>query len=123
MKCYDGKSENAVYYVQTATGSIPLSNKTITPTHKSPEPSTKSLEILVSRSECEQKLNALRNGVLDLNSISVQEWIEMSYMSLFMNQELHLDVNIVDRGNVFHLHTCVQGVVPPVPTEKLGQKV
>ena len=119
-KFCDERSENAVYSVPTVTEDTPLSNRTTTHMTSSNPPSEKSLEISVSRSECEQKLNALRNGVLDLSDITVREWIEISYMALFDNQELHLDLNVVEAGNVVHLHTCVQGIIPPASVTSLG---
>lgn len=122
VKLYDGRSANAVYYARTATGNTPLSNRNITPTPMCEKDSTPSLTTSVSRTETEQKINALLNGVLDLNTISLREWIELSYMSLFHKEELQLNINIVEGGNVVRLHTCVQAIVPPAEMDKLGTK-
>lgn len=123
VRFYDVRYENVVYSVQTVTGNTPLSSKTTTPTMTSEQSSLPSLEPTKSRSdEYAEKLRLMQEGTLDLNTITLREWIEISYLAMFDRQELNLDINIIEGGNRIHLHTCVQAIAPPVGSQPLGIK-
>ena len=49
-------------------------------------------------------------------------WLQVSYLSLFNKQVTNGDQTIVYNGNVYNLHFCVSGVVPPADTVKLKDK-
>jgi hypothetical protein len=119
---YDARYANVVYSVQTVTGSTPLSSKTTTATLTSEKPSKQSLRITVSPSEAAETIRRLENGTLDLSTISVREWIEVSYIALFDQQDLHFEISVVEGGNAVRLHTCIRGIVPPMNKDSLGNR-
>ena len=117
------KFGNAEYYVRTAIESTPLSSRTITQTPKSTLPCEKLIEPMELGPEaCEKIREALIKGTIDLRTISVAQWIQVSYLNLFSQKETHMQQAIVYDGNVYNLHLCVTGVVPPASPDKLREK-
>lgn len=117
------KSESAEYYVRTAIGNTHLSSKTITPTPRSSMPCEKSTgPSALSPERCEEIRVGLLSGKLDLHTVSLLDWMHVSYLSLFNKQETHMQQSIVYDGNVYNLHFCVSSVVPPAQPEKLREK-
>jgi hypothetical protein len=95
---------------------------TTTATLTSEKPSKQSLRITVSPSEAAETIRRLENGTLDLSTISVREWIEVSYIALFDQQDLHFEISVVEGGNAVRLHTCIRGIVPPMNKDSLGNR-
>ncbi len=117
------KSESAKYYVRTATGNTPLSSKTTTQTPKSPPPCEKLIAHTdLGPENCEKIREGIINGKLDLTKISMATWLHVSYLELYNKQETHANQAVVYNGNVYNLHFCVTGVVPPADTAKLREK-
>ena len=117
------KSGSAKYYVRTATESTPLSSRIITQTPKSAPLCVKSIKPMELGPEgCEKIREGLINGTIDLTTISVAQWLHVSYLSLFAQKETHMEQAVVYEGNVYNLHLCVSGVVPPEAAEKLRDK-
>jgi hypothetical protein len=119
VKYYDGKSANAVYSVPTATGNIPLSNKTTTRTQMFEPLSVGSTEITTSPSDFARIRDELIAGTLDLDSITLKEYLDVSFLSLFDKLEVNSDHRVFYQGNIYQLHACVTGVVPNQPVEDL----
>ena len=123
QKSFAPKSESVKYYVQTATENTPSSSKTITPTPKFVPPCEKLIEPMELGPEaCEKIREALIKGTIDLRTISVAQWIQVSYLNLFSQKETHMQQAIVYDGNVYNLHLCVSGVIPPASPDKLREK-
>jgi hypothetical protein len=119
VRYYGGKLGNAVYSVQTATGNTPLSSKTITPTEMFEKHSVGSMKITTSPSDFARIRDELVAGELDLESITLKEYLDVSFLSLYDGLEVNSDIRVVYQGNVYQLHTCVTGVVPASPVKEL----
>ena len=123
QKSSDPKSGSAKYYVRTATESTPSSNKTTMRTPKSLQHCTKSISATaLSPERCAEIREGLLKGTIDLREVSLAQWIHVSYLTLFDKKETHLEQAIVYEGNVYNLHLCVSGVIPPASPEKLREK-
>ncbi len=110
---YNVKFENVVYSAPTATESTLPPSKEAMLTKTSKVLCAKSTETLESSLDFKRIRDGLNDGTLDLSTISVQDWLEVTFLSMYGGDEVHIDTSIVDRGCVYHLHMCVQGVVPP----------
>ncbi|KKL27733.1 hypothetical protein LCGC14_2382220 [marine sediment metagenome] len=123
QKSFAPKSESVKYYVQTATENTPSSSKTITPTPRSAPRCVKSIKPMELGPEgCEKIREGLIKGTIDLTTISVAQWLHVSYLALFAQKETHMERAVVYEGNVYNLHLCVSGVMPPEATAKLKHK-
>ncbi len=117
------KSGNAEYFVRTATASTPLSSKITTPTQKYEPPCEKSIvPTELEPKDCERIRKGIIDGTLDLHTISMATWLHVSYLALYDQHETHAEQAIAFQGNVYNLHFCVSGVVPPAPSAKLREK-
>ncbi len=117
------KSESVKYYVQTVTGSTHLSSRTTTPTPKSLPPCKKLIQPTeLGPKDCEKIREGLISGKIDLHTISMATWLQVSYLALFNKQVTNGEQTIVYNGNVYNLHFCVSGVVPPAVTKALEEK-
>ena len=77
-----------------------------------------------SAEEYERIKDGLVDGTLDPESITFADWLQVSFLTLYnASEELHSEPKIVHKGNVYHLHVCVQGVIPAQPVEALQNKV
>ncbi len=122
VKSYDGKSENAEYFARTATGNIPLSSKTTTPTLTCEPLSEKSMPITISPNDFSRIRDALIAGEADLSNITFEQYLQVSFLSLFDGLEIHNELKVIYKGNVFTLHACVNGVVPSQSVEALRKQ-
>ena len=123
QKSSEQKSESAKYYVRTATENTPLSNKTTTPIPKSSPPCKKLTDPTeLSPEHCAKIRRGIESGAIDLCTISMATWLQVSYLALFNKEVTNGEQTIVYKGNVYNLHFCVSGIVPPSPPDKLGQK-
>jgi len=117
------KSGSAEYYVRTATGSTHSFNKTTTPTPQSSPPCEKLIKQMdVGPENCEKIREGIISGKIDLRTVSMATWLQVSYLALFNKQVTNGEQAIVHNGNVYNLHFCVSGVVPPASPEKLQEK-
>ncbi len=117
------KSASAEYYVRTATGSTRSSSRITTPIKKYAPPCEKSiLPTELEPKDCKRIQEGLVAGTLDLRTISMATWLHVSYLALYDAQVTHSEQAITFQGNVYNLHFCVSGVVPPAQTDKLREK-
>ncbi len=113
VKSFDVRFENVVYFARTVTESTPQNSKETMPTKTSKMLCVKSTETMESSHDFERIRDGLTDGTLDLSTISVQEWLEVSFLSMYGGEELHIDTKVISKGCVYHLHLCVQQVIPP----------
>lgn len=117
------KSESVEYYVQTVTGDTHSSNKIIIQTPKSMPPCSKSIAPMeFDPGECAKIREKIMEGTLDLRTISLAQWMHVSFLSLFNQQETHIQQTVLFQGSVYSLHACVNGVVPPEAVARLKEK-
>lgn len=122
LKSYDGKSANAVYSVQTATGNTPLNNSPTIPTMTSEPHSTPSTPITISPSDYVTIRDALVAGTLDYSSITLEQFLEVSFLALFEGFEIHNELRVVHKGNLYQLHACLSAVVPGQSVKALNTR-
>lgn len=78
-----------------------------------------SMKITTSPSDFARIRDELVAGELDLESITLKEYLDVSFLSLYDGLEVNSDIRVVYQGNVYQLHTCVTGVVPASPVKEL----
>ena len=123
QKSSEQKFGSAKYYVRTATENTPLSSRTTTPIPKSSQPCEKSMQPEIMGPEhCAKIRKGIEDGEIDLRTISVATWLQVSYLALFNKEVTNGEQTIVYKGNVYNLHFCVSGITPPAQADKLGQK-
>lgn len=64
----------------------------------------------------------LKTSTLELDELSVADWMNYSFLSMFAQQEVHLEQAVMFQGSVYYLHTCIQSVVPPEQTKNISEK-
>ena len=123
-KFSDVRFGNVVYFAPTAIESILLNNRITTAIQTYEERCRNYMTLTKSAEEYETIKDGLLDGSLDPESISFADWLHVSFLSLYSkSEELHTEPKLVYKGSVYHLHVCVQGVVPAQPVDLLRQKV
>ncbi len=122
VRSFDVKLENVVYSVRTAIDSTQSSNRDITHTMISKDLCSRSSAISMSNNEFELLRSGIEAGTVDLAEISAEELLHMSFLSIFGGDILHVDRNIVHKGNMYDVHFCVQGVAPNQQVEAINKK-
>lgn len=51
-------------------------------------------------------------GELDLDEITVGEWLRMSLLTMFAGAELHRDIPVFYKGGLYTTHLCVSFIRP-----------
>lgn len=73
-------------------------------------PCDRSMNITISTVRTEQILDKIERN--DFKGISLEEYLQVSFLTLMSGEEQHLEEKVVYGGNVFELHACVQQVNP-----------
>jgi len=124
QKFFDARYGNVVYFAPTAIESIRLNSRITTAIRTYEERCKRYMTTTVSAEDYERIRAGLIDGTLDPESITFADWLQVSFLNLYnAGEELHVEPKIVHKGNVYHLHTCVQGIVPAAPVESLKNKV
>ena len=58
-------------------------------------------------------MEALKRGGSALETVTVAEWIQVSFLRLFNGQNTHIDEPVLYGENVFDLHACISKVNAP----------
>jgi len=120
---YDKKFASAEFYAQTAIENIQSDNKITTQNPESLEHCRKSLNNTELASEDFKKLRQqFRDGTLDLTRVSVAEWLNLSFLTMFNAEQIHLEQPVLFKGSMYSMHACVSSVVPPEKTTNLRKK-
>lgn len=112
-KYSEKKSENAGSFVPTATRSIPLPKENITPTTTSDPHLRRFMRSTPSKERIVEIVDGIRDNTIDYDTVSMQEWLQISFLMLFDGDEVHMELPIIYGGSTYHLHACVEQVVPP----------
>ena len=83
---------------------------------------TEYMQFTISPSDSERLITGLRDGTLDLNTVSMAEYLQISFLTLMSGEEIHIEQKMVAGGNVFNLHACVSSVTPSQPMKSLREK-
>jgi hypothetical protein len=77
-----------------------------------------------SSKDFEKLLVGLNNGTLDLNKVSVADYLHASFLAMFADTEsVEINQEIVYKGNFYRMHACIMGVTPNQPVEGIERKV
>ena len=67
----------------------------------------------VTEQRFQEIVDGINNNTIDYATVTVQEWLEVSFLMLFHGEESHIDIKIMYGGGVYGLHSCISGVAPP----------
>ena len=75
----------------------------------------------ISTSRAEQVIEAMATNRLE--GISLEEYLQVSFLTLMSGEEQHLEEKVMYGGNLFTLHACVSAVNPGQQIEALRKIV
>ena len=76
----------------------------------SPLHCNESMNITISPNRTKEVVERLEAG--KLAGITMEEYLQVSFLSLMSGDEIHLEEKVMYGGNLFTLHACVSGVNP-----------
>lgn len=122
------KSENAACSVQIVIGDTLSFNKTITPILMSAMRCKEYMRPMESPTdEYAARFNTISEGIdrgsLDYSTVSMKEWMEVSFLMLYHGKESQLEQKMVYGGNLFQFHACINQITPNQQVSALGNKV
>lgn len=116
------KFGNAVFFASYATDYI-LSSRWSTiamTTSKPPCETSMPSTISITEDRTNYLMERLEDGTLDFNTVTMAEWLQISFLVSFHSGEpMHLSEEIMYGGNLFSLHACVEQIVPNQPMAPL----
>lgn len=59
----------------------------------------------------------MNEGRVDLSEVSVHDWLHLSFLAMYNQEQLHLDEKLMYQGVIYGMHLCVQSANP---AESLG---
>ena len=63
------------------------------------------------------------DGTLDFTKVTVEDWMHVSFLSLFEGNVVEFDRTVEFRGGVYTLHACIDSITPPEQTETLRGQI
>jgi len=78
---------------------------------------------MTSETRAHEIIDGIDNGTLDYATVTMEEWLQVSFLSLFHGEEVHIELPIVYGGCAFHLHACVEQVVPGADVPPLRKEI
>ena len=112
QKNYVPKLGSVVSFARTAIESIQSSNRSTIPMTTSKRPCETSSASTILSSRAEEIVNGLADGTLDLTTVTLAEFVQVSFLRLVSFDETHLEQTIMYGGNVFKFHACVSEIQP-----------
>jgi len=82
-------------------------------------PLERSMKITISPNDYTDIHDAIIAGKADFSKITMEQYMNIAFLSLFSGDEIHNDLRVVHKGNVYQLHACISGIVPNQPVEQL----
>lgn len=120
---YELKFGNVVSFAQTAIDFILLNNWSTMPIRMSSQHSGESMSDTISENRTTEIIDGLEAGTLDYNTVTMAEWLQVSFLMLYHGQETHVEQKVTYGGAVYKLHACVAAVNPAIgDTKKLEAK-
>jgi len=81
------------------------------PTTMYEPPCEKSMTVTISNERTAEIIKALETGH-GLDKVTMEEYLQVSFLTLMSGDEVHSEERIMYGGNVFSLHVCVNQVAP-----------
>ena len=116
------KLGSVVSFAPTAIADILWNSRDITPTMTSEPLCREFMTDTISASKAQQAADGIRNGTLDFATISLEEYLQVSFLQLYHGAEVHIEQKVVYGGGVYALHACLSKVVPPAQVAELRNK-
>lgn len=79
------------------------------------------MSVTISSNRTREILDRLEAGQIE--GISLEEFMQVSFLSLMSGDEVHIEEKVMYGGNLFQLHACVNSVTPSQPISALRTKV
>jgi len=84
-------------------------------------PCERSMTVTISKNRTEEVLKGIETGHIE--GITLQEYIQVAFLTLMSGDEQHIQEKIVDGGNVYAMHVCLESVAPNQPVVALRKTV
>ncbi|HEX04858.1 MAG TPA: hypothetical protein ENH10_06840 [Bacteroidetes bacterium] len=111
---------NAGFYAPTATESTPSNSKDTTQAMKLGEPC--KLLPLSTDSNPDQRLQAICAGRVGLDSVMMDEWVQLVVLRMVVGAQTHLNVDVPYGGGLYSLHHHIEVADLPVQIQSLMEK-
>ena len=69
------------------------------------------MTVMISNERTQEIVKSLETGH-GLDQITMEEYLQVSFLSLMSEDEVHMEETIMYGGNLFTLHACVNQVNP-----------
>ena len=77
---------------------------------------------MVLPTRARQIVDAINDGSLDYATVTLEEWLQVSFLALYHGEGVDIELPVVYGGARFLLHACVEQVVPPGDMSALRKK-
>ncbi len=104
---------NAVSFAPTAIGDILWNSKSTTPTPTYEPLCREFMTDTISPNRLVQIRDGIEAGTIDFATVSVEEYLQVSFLMLYHGEELHIEQKVMYGGGRYNLHACVSQVVAP----------
>lgn len=89
----------------------------------SSRPCDPSMKSMVSENRCREIVQGINDATLDYATVTLEEWLQVSFLHLYHGEEVHIELPVVYGGAAFHLHACVEQVIPGEETAALRRQM
>lgn len=81
----------------------------------------KYLNDMISENDAQKIIDRIEAG--DYAGITMEDYLQVSFLALISGDEVTVDDRIMYKGNVFSLHACITVVNPPEQVSNLRNTV
>ena len=71
----------------------------------------------------DERYDAVVNGTIGLDFITMAEWVQLSTIRMANNQAAHMNVEVPYGGGLYLLHHCVEAANPPGNTGEIMEQM
>jgi hypothetical protein len=76
----------------------------------------------ISENRAEAIFNGLAEGTIDLSTITLEEYLQVSFLYLVSTEEIHIEQKVAYAGGIYNLHACVNNISPPERVDNLNRE-
>ena len=114
---------NVVCFAPTAIADILWNSRDTIPTMMSSPLCREFMTDTISPNRVVEVRDGLESGTLEFATISLEEYLQVSFLMLYHGEEVHVEQKVVYGGGVYNLHACLALVHPPSAIAELRKKV
>ena len=118
QKSCEMKLGSVVSFAPTAIGDILWNSKNTTLTPMSDPLCREYMTDTISPSRTKDIAAGLEAGTLDFANVSMEEYLQVSFLMLYHGEEVHIEQKVMYGGGLYNLHACLSQVVNPGQIER-----